>query len=490
MAWAVSILQSKLDVDVRPYLNFPKEAATAEIRSAYIVHKWEIETLILLQLSTPKYTMQPGLNKLYDCSRFSTMGQAVNRLRSIEESEGLALQNLSELMLEIHRVGQRQFGWQRGYASSERLYRFAFIYGQGECAKYFHSEYGLTIEDYLQVSFLLFAYFQRWPWINASKLNAPKIDQTLIDKTLDLLSRPLADMRTEVETLIDRESEKRAVPIAYLPSALRRFPIIASPLHGTFISPLPELIILRATVGLYYDLRNGPQNLIAEANDRFEHYARKLIKAFCPRFDLLPSIRYGSKKASFATPDVLLKDGNQVIAVFECKATKLTYEAQFAESPIEEAEKAYSQLVKGITQLWKFFSHARRGIYQNVPIASNAHGILLTMDSWMQISDELREEASTKAKKMLEADPDISEVDMRPIIFCSIQDLSDIMFVSDEDEILKTLANAELPKYRGWGLREVRRDTGTTEKKKKFPLEIAELLPWWDRFSSPDRSAR
>ncbi len=67
---------------------------------------------------------------------------------------------------------------------------------------------------------------------------------------------------------------------------------------------------------------------------------------------------------------------------------------------------------------------------------------------------------------------------MKPILFCSIQDLADTLFVSNEETILMTLVNAEMPKYRGWSLHGVRGDTGVEELRKEFPLKLEELLPW------------
>lgn len=482
MAWAVDTLQSKSGVDVRRYLNYPSVAHVYNIDSPYFVFKWDIETLIILLLSTSKHKIAPGPNRILDCSQFGAMAQAVNMLRSLENSEFGARIDGGKILLEMHRIGQRQFGWQRGFASSERLYRFTFIYGQGECASYFAKVHGLTIEQFMEVSFVLFAHLRTVPWTNPPDIRVLELESGLMEKVLSLIYCPLSEMRSSVKSLIIAASHRNPVRIAYLPSALRRFPIIRSSESGRIISPLPDLIIFRATAGLYYDLRSGPQNLLAESNNRFEEYTRKIVQAFFPRFEVLPSERYGPKKALIDTPDVMLSDRGQIVAVIECKATKLTYEAQFAENPVSEAERAYAQIAKGAAQLWKFFSHVRRGIYRGHAIADNAHGVILTMESWVQMSRELQNDVLLLAKSMIEDDNQIIESDMRPLIFCSIQDLVDVMFVSNEDQFLASMANAEMPKYSGRGFREVRRDTDAKEETKVFPLKIEELLPWWGRY--------
>lgn len=485
LSWAVDMLQSSNGTDVKPYLSYPKEAETTEVGSEYSIYKWELETLILLLLHSPKHDVRSGFRRLLDCRQFGAMGHAANMLRSLENSEYAAQSTRGNIFLEMHRVGHRQFEWQRGFATTERLYRFAYVYGQGECAAYFEEAHGLTVEQFLEVSFVLFAQLVTVPWTKPPDVSGIGLDTGLVQKVLAVISLSLPKMRETVSSLITSDQGEGArgnLRVAYLPSALRRYPVVVDPQNGKIISPLPELIMFRATAGLYYDMRGGPQKLTTEANDRFEQYTREVIQAFCPRFGALESHAYGPKKTRKETPDVMLSDNDQVVAVLECKATKLTYEAQYAEEPFEEAKQAYAQIVKGVAQLWKFFSDVRRGVYDVHVVATNAHGIVLTMEAWMLIDKELIDQVLANAKEIAEETHEIIEADMRPVIFCSIQDLIDVMYISTEDEFLKTCACAELPKYAGWGFREVRRDTGIKEVVKEFPLDVDKLIPWWGKY--------
>ena len=70
------------------------------------------------------------------------------------------------------------------------------------------------------------------------------------------------------------------------------------------------------------------------------------------RFKIKRAYRYKPKKgAPVDTPDLLVKDGGKVILAAECKATKLTYLAQFAEDPFEAENKQYLQIANGVFQL-------------------------------------------------------------------------------------------------------------------------------------------
>jgi len=50
------------------------------------------------------------------------------------------------------------------------------------------------------------------------------------------------------------------------------------------IAPITELMLLRVTAGLYYDLISGGQPLLNEANDRFEQYCADFIDVTKKRF--------------------------------------------------------------------------------------------------------------------------------------------------------------------------------------------------------------
>src|ERR1700730_4377230 len=103
MAWAIDSLQSGRIEDASQYIRFPCEAANSDIRSEYSIRKWELETLIGVLLKTPKYKLRDGSNKRTDCTHFNAAVKAVNCLA--------------------------------------QFYRYAYIYGQGDCADYFERTY-------------------------------------------------------------------------------------------------------------------------------------------------------------------------------------------------------------------------------------------------------------------------------------------------------------------------------------------------------------
>jgi hypothetical protein len=485
MIWAVHAIQDERVRQAAKFLNCPPEAATTDMQSKFALYKWELETLITLDLNTPKATEPAWRRKPMNTRHFNTVAEIVNLLRAVEQHENRGRFDPTNILLEMHRYGHRQFGWQRGFVRPQDIYRYLFIYGQGECAAYFEKTYGVSVVDFVTVAFGHVAYLGQGPWMpRIAHFDPLGVSQDAIDNSLKLLSADVWEVRRESHKLLTKfeKSLGSTLPVIFQPSYLRIKPVIRRAVgqRDQYIAPLPSLIVMRATIGLYYDLQDGGTIVTNDATKRFEEYARRSIKAHCPGFDPVPAVKYLYRKNPVDTPDILLKQGGRIVAVFECKATKLTFEAQYGDEPAENAKNGYSQIAKAIFQLWRFFSHVRRGLI-DLDVAPDASGVVLTMDAWTQMSRELRDTLVAEAEKIAAAkEPEISEEDKRPPVFCPIQELDNMLVVSNEEQLLAAFRAATNVKYQGWSIEDVRDDAvPALEREKDFAFDPGDIFSWW-----------
>jgi hypothetical protein len=163
LVWAVDALQdNRVDAAAR-FITFPADAADSSIGAKYAVHRWELETLLIPLLLTPKEELKRGPNLVLDCSKLDSMIEAINRLRKLEDVESATYLPQNNIFNEMHRIAHRQFHWQRGYFNTPQMYRYSYLYGQGQCGDYFKEKYGLPITDLNFVGFALWASLQRVP---------------------------------------------------------------------------------------------------------------------------------------------------------------------------------------------------------------------------------------------------------------------------------------------------------------------------------------
>jgi hypothetical protein len=184
------------------------------------------------------------------------------------------------------------------------------------------------------------------------------------------------------------------------------------------------------------------------------------------------------------SPDVLIKDQGKLVIVVECKATKLTYLAQFAEDPFEAAKKQYTQLAKGIFQLWRFFSHVRCQLVEE-DIATDCHAVVVTLDPFMQISRDQENKVFAEASALADEDSNITLEDRKHVVICPVTELESILSRATDDTLLASLKASNEEKYQGWMLFNIHRDTGAAKqfgKPKPYPFDLENVLPWWNRF--------
>ncbi|MDW9386660.1 hypothetical protein GOA99_18575 [Sinorhizobium meliloti] len=492
MFWAIHAIQDdRVEFVKKSIFAYPPEAASTDMLTQYAAYRWDLETLVTLMLNEPKSNLSPWLARPpLNTRHFNAVADLVNALRAVEDDQSEERIDISNIMLELHRIGHRQFQWQRGWERPDDIFRYLYIYGQGECAAYFEKTNGISINDFVSICFALFVTTQANPW--TKKLNGLDImglDDALVDNVLSLVSGELWQVRRESLALLRNVEEGLgvALPVIYQPSYLRLKPLIRTAVHNTYIAPLPSLLLMRATVGLYYDVIKGGITVLNDANARFEEYARTSITTYCPQFEASPAVKYTFKKNLVDTPDVLLKHEGQIVAVFECKATKLTFEAQYGDDPVENARSGYEQMAKAIFQLWKFFSHVRRGLI-DLDVAEDATGIVLTMDAWTQMSGELRARLIAQAEELAAVkDPEILQEDKRHPIFCAIQDLDELLVTSSEEQLLAAFKAAPQEKYVGWGIRQIReKEAPPLEERKKFAFDLEGLFPWWGKMKEKE----
>jgi len=494
MIWAVDALQSGREAAAKPYFSLypPAAIAKSSVRSPVGIHRWELETLIVQLLLAPKELPREQGNLVLDCSKFEAIRQVINRLRDLENVESARyLAGDFTIWGEMHRIAQRQFHWQRGYFNSPQFYRYAYLYAQGKCAEYFKEAYGFEITDLIFTGFGLYSHYVTAPWVRR-QTSVPEVGLTeeIVQKAFPMISCSRDDARAETAALVARAQNEHgsAIPAALLPSVLRKTPLIYVNDPNQLISPIPEAILLRVTAGLYHDLFPGGQDLINDANARFERYCVDLIDKMMSRFEVIGAFRYGPKGTQMDSPDVLVKDRGKLVIVAECKATKLTYLAQFAEDPFEAARKQYSQLAKGIFQLWRFLSHVRRRLVQE-ELAAECYAMVFTLDAFMQMARDPQNKVLAEANSMADEDGSIAREDRRPVVICPISSLESILARATEDSLLASLKASTEEKYQGWMLSEVHRDAGATKQfgePKPYPFDLGSVLPWWDRFGELD----
>lgn len=333
---------------------------------------------------------------------------------------------------------------------------------------------GCSVADFIEAGFILHAGLANSPtrrWRDHGDLGGVGAD--LIELALDRISLDAAAALTEVAQL--RTAGDHA---AYRPSLLRRYPILRFGDAGAeAMAPLPPLILQRITWGLYFDIVDGEGAVWDDVGRHFETYCRRYLAAMLEGYTVTADERYEPKGRSFDTPDILVSRGGSVRLAVECKAKRMPVAARFSGDPVGDAAGAYAEIAKGVYQVWRFFSHARRGLYKK-EVDPNCLGIVLTADPWLVMGQKLHPEVMAIADRMAdEKDPEIAQVDRRRVPVVMIDDMEYALQHAGVDTVFERLVTLTRDET-GWEWSLVH-GFAQEAAAKSFPFsgELSDLLP-------------
>ncbi|SEL80157.1 hypothetical protein SAMN05216382_2676 [Sphingomonas palmae] len=478
LIWAVNALQTGRSDKALPFFRgVPAGAATEGIVGPHAVYPWELETLANELLTTPRRSRYTT----FDAKGWPSVTALVNLLRRLEGAEYAARRAQLPIMQELGRISARQFEWQRGFTTTAEFYRSVSVYGQGDSARYLAEEHKLTVADMTFVGYGLMAGFLLDPVMRPGSdlkvFQALGVAPERLQAVLARIARPISHV---VEIAPGARAEGDAT--AYKPSVLRQFPCITfGPRGRRMRAPLPDLIVSRVTSGLFYDVVGGGGAVRADYGRRFEAYVLRLLGAMLPQMPFEREFSYRAAGEDIASPDILLTEADDSLRlIIECKATRMSFNARFSEDP--SGERGYEEMAKGVAQIWRFFSHCRRGLTGRA-LSNDVRGLLLSLDDWFVARPGMIEKVMVRAEVIAgDMDPGIVVGDRRPVTFASIAQLESVLRVATPETLLQAVEEAAKVDRYGWLLSSIHTDLfGTGLQRRPFPFddELEELLPWW-----------
>ncbi|WP_439633403.1 hypothetical protein [Glycocaulis sp.] len=468
-------------------VGFPEEALGVKIGSPHYIPPWIIETIANELLSIEKNPTGFSRNRSLIYNNFYLARRLERLVVSLENAEdGIFLQS-NDVISELHRITQRQFPWQRGFLNASTIYRSAFIYGGAESSSYFENNYDITLSDFVKIGFLLHSQLSKSCSLDRKiDLSPAGVSEESKYLALKLYALPHQSARVQAKLI---QSENRHT--AYKQSIFRRYPIISfGSNEERLLSPLPELIALRFTDGIYNDIVAGGPKVWDEIGRRFETYCFDYFREMLSPNPVRRELDFGPKGRRKASPDLIVYKNDEAILLIECKAKRQSFDAMFSEDPVSKAEQGYSEIAKGIFQNWRFISACRRGLKDTARLASDCIGIVVTMDPWLTFAPNQEAQMLSIAHKLANDAGDIEQCDRVPVPVIYIGDVEFALRNSDPSTFFQTLRDMIAKENRfGWVLPQS--DLKASGQVKPYPFKdrMVEVLPWLAEFPSSKDSA-
>lgn len=489
MIWAVDLLQGGEPQVAKNFIRAPEQAASAKIGDSHFAYKWLLEDLVNDHLSVRQVTRREGPNRRLDCTNYDAFATVYNTLHEIQDAEQiLDVTRRDNIWAEMPRIGHRQFSWQQPALNLRNFYRSAVLYGDGALSRHYAERCGISPSDMMLFGLGAWAQLGTQPFFNIGRMAVPEIGltQDVVDAALALIAAPVGEQRQAALELRGTGRDR-----IYRQSALRKRPCISFGSNGERIRcPLRELILVRCTEGLYYDLVGISDDVRRELGRSFEVYALRFVEAVVNQ-PVVSSIDYRFKGNTISSPDILVGGPRELAVVVECKAARMSFDARFGPDRQAAGRRGLDELAKGIRQIWRFLSHVRRGLVVDHASRDDVFGLVLTIDPWLRMTVGEYDAIFNQAREWCaENEPEIEPVDQCKVGFTHIEDFERMALQTDGAGVIETCRAASDPNFIGWGFNELRERAGVQATTREYPFraDMGRVLPWWDTIDEVKRS--
>jgi len=421
--------------------------------------KWVFETLFNELLTTPSvlrwHANQRPVSK-FPINHVDFAFKLHNAMHSLEDSEDEIWLRDHDVMNMLGKIGYRQFPWQRRFDNLGDLVRSCYIYTFPESDEIFLKSRGFSLEDLIKVGFALWTKSREFPFIGQDMdLTSIGISSTKRDTIVQYLSLDESEIRDFAKKIrplsISLTSDK--------PSVLRSRPIIYLNSEREYAVPFPDLLISRISTGLFYDIVSDNGNIRRIVGDNFEEYCEFMLRKFLSEAEISDEYSYNIGKKAINSPDLFINTNGDCSVIVECKSRKVKHALRVADDP-NDFKQDLREIAKGVFQIWRYILHVNQYPEQHPAISTDVVGLVVTLDSWLDLSIRGRELVLDMAKEMCRLNnPPISENFQIPVIIININDLEETLARCTLSTFMGSLSKlARHEKYIGYNLTNVHKE--------------------------------
>ncbi|AOG07552.1 hypothetical protein [Bosea sp. RAC05] len=393
--------------------DYPEKYLRAGIDEPGRIWPWELETLLIEALGTPK---NPG-NRSANPRAWSFWAEIVSALRSAENAEG-GNRPRGPILRHLNRILYRQVQWQARQQNLADFVRWKSIFSDPSLSDLYVTKNGMCPLKFQMIGLGLSSILDESQETTISyEYESKQFRSDEIRTFIKMASRTITQIREDCHSVVMRSE------LAHRESPLRRFPLIKISDNPTrLISPLRQPLFWRITEGMYYDVVSIPasRNLIGSG---FEIFQRRLISTAYKDYNVSGDISYGPIRLNRRSPDVTITQDNNLEIAFECKAKKIPLVDKISIEHDLANSIAVSEIAKGVFQLARFRHDLRSGIVEGMQETEHSQYVILTLDEWNFVGPITKDAAFLKAAEMLDRQRININFDLREITFCTAGDL-------------------------------------------------------------------
>lgn len=332
------------------------------------VKPWQIETVLKELIINASYT---GSICIDGFSRLAFILNAVHDVSNEFDAEYL---NENNIFHGAYKIINQQVPWQGG-SRLRSMQRYFELFSAAKLDGIFHDKYGVLVSDVALIGMFFYAMLQKSPYVDVSfDFGTLGLDAAAAKAYVDSLIIDIKNCQSQLSDCARYDGSW-----LYSSNCLRDYPLVRMN-SGRIICPMPSLLLMRLTSGIYYDLVNDKRFSNA-FGDAFEDYVGSVVDGYL-KYDceVLRETPYVFNKSARRGFDYCVKQ-NGMSLLIECKALRPRFDTKSVPDN-ETAEKDFSKLSSAVFQSLKNLNDIMLGrttwsVKDEVP-----HVLVVTLENW------------------------------------------------------------------------------------------------------------
>lgn len=392
------------------------------------VHQWELEIIARECIAHSPLTASMGLT-MRDHTNFL---EVLNKLRRLEDQISGLVTSTENVLVELHRIGHRQFQWQTGIPTNRLNLRYYKIFSHPLVEPFVQEKIGLDVKTIYTLGLGLTGTYIKWfalhypPDFNFSKKH--NANQENLDKFLGHFSLDVDTLRSNISSELRENMNER---YAYFFDSFKSYPLIRMNANGkdSLVAPIPTMLIWRFTQGIYYEVYDmeGFGDAFGQSQ---EAYIGEVLKDILKSPFLILPAEPTANDRGVPSSDWFVEDESSVMYI-ESKTKRLALGAKISLSDTTQLETQLKILAEAVRQVYQCIDAAQKGSLQGDAYANfgtkKPFPIVVTLESWYifgQTWERLNEFAKVEMEKY---NLPTEWLDLYPFTVCDVSEFENLM---------------------------------------------------------------
>jgi hypothetical protein len=336
--------------------------------------------------------------------KWNDFAHAINHIKRLDDGAYRVSGEKADVLFELHRIAHRQFPWQIKIGVGPLMRAFK-VFSHDSVERIVIRELGMTMKQFLLLGSAVTGHFQnKWGMSTDQDYAVLGISKEISQAFFDRITCTIDDLRSATA-----KQQSYGPDWLYAWSPLEATPLVrfdrAHP--DRVLCPIPEFLLRRTSVGVFYDLVNAP-GFDNPFGDSFQVFVGEVINEVCkpPRFTILAEVPYYVGSNKFHGADWVLSDNTGHFFI-EAKTKRLTLNARIR-SDNAALERDLTTMAKAIVQHYRNICDAVEGKTRWKPDGNPIYPLVLTLEDWFIFSPRITESLNGHVRRLL-AEQNISE---------------------------------------------------------------------------------